>query len=102
MKCASVFTADPSETTENLSHSALFPKKRESESFFFFFFCRRFQGQNLSGYRLSPSAARLLLSRIGHGGFKNGDRAAEKITQVGSILEEKTIAEEGSNLKEKN
>ena len=27
-------TADPSETTENLSHSALFPKKRESESFF--------------------------------------------------------------------
>ena len=44
-------------------------------------------------------AARLLLSRIG--GFKNGDRAAEKITQVGSILEEKTIAEVGSNLKEK-
>ena len=37
------------------------------------------------------SAARLLLSRIG--GIKNGDRAAEKITQVGSILEEKTIAE---------
>ena len=28
-------TADPSETTENLSHSALSPKKRESESFFF-------------------------------------------------------------------
>ena len=100
-------TADPSETTANLSHSARsLPKKRDTGSFFLPpSLSRRLQGQSLSGYRLSPSAARLLLSRIG--GIrviiriKMATARPEKITQVGSILEEKTISEVGSILKEK-
>ena len=92
-----VITADPSETTAN-SQPVLSPKEeREREREFFLppSLSRRLEGQSLGGYRLSPSAARLLLSRIG-GIYntrvlknQNGDRAAGKITQVGSILEEK-------------
>ena len=55
-------TADPSETTAN-SQPALSPKE---ESFFLPpSLSRRLEGQSLGGYRLSPSAARLPLSRIG-------------------------------------